>query len=245
MTTTPLGFVHAVEQNHLHLSVIGGGAAVQLPSGKAVTNPLDPVFVYNYVFGARRPLDLAAAEHAFRAAGRDYVHVSLSPSSWPGLEGQLAAAGFEQVETQSYRRASGTGAGAPGLLPVSPTEPEPFLEVWMAAWKAEGHDPEQRLGAVRRRLADPRSRAWRTADGSGVLLLFTAGPTTQLAHLAVEPSQQGRGLGRRVLERAPGLVPAGRPLWLFTQRGGRADRAAEQAGWERSHTAQDWLRPLG
>jgi hypothetical protein len=48
-------------------------------------------------------------------------------------------------------------------------------------------------------------------------------------------------VGRRVLELAPGLVPAGRPLWLFTMAGGSADRAAAAAGWELDHAASDWI----
>jgi hypothetical protein len=74
-----------------------------------------------------------------------------------------------------------------------------------------------------------------------VLLLFDSGTTTQLCHFAVSRAAQGRGVGRRVLELAPGLVPAGRPLWLFTAAGGSADRAAAAAGWELDHTAADWI----
>jgi hypothetical protein len=51
-------------------------------------------------------------------------------------------------------------------------------------------------------------------------------------------------VGRRVLERAAGLVPAGRPLWLFTSTGGPADRAAAGAGWALDHTATDWILDL-
>ena len=41
-----------------------------------------------------------------------------------------------------------------------------------------------------------------------------------------------------------GLVPAGRPLWLFTKAGGSADRAAAAAGWPLDHTAADWILDL-
>ncbi|HYN18073.1 MAG TPA: hypothetical protein VEY96_08320, partial [Actinomycetes bacterium] len=85
---------------------------------------------------------------------------------------------------------------------------------------------------------------YRTADGGGVLLLFDSGTTTQLCHFAVRRSAQGRGAGRRVLELAAGLVPAGRPLWLFTAAGGSADRAAAAAGWDLDHTATDWILDL-
>ncbi len=51
-------------------------------------------------------------------------------------------------------------------------------------------------------------------------------------------------MGRRVLELAAGLVPAGRPLWLFTAAGGSADRAAAAAGWDLDHTATDWILDL-
>ncbi|HET9291603.1 MAG TPA: GNAT family N-acetyltransferase, partial [Actinomycetes bacterium] len=61
---------------------------------------------------------------------------------------------------------------------------------------------------------------------------------------AVARSAQGRGLGRRMLELALGLVPAGRPLWLFTAAGGSADRAAAAAGWSLDHTATDWILSL-
>jgi GNAT superfamily N-acetyltransferase len=237
-----LGFVHACEQNHLHLSTVGGGTVVQLGSGKAVTNPLDPVFVYNFVFGVRRAFDLEGARRAFQAAGRDYVHVLASPSSHRGLPEELARLGFRHAESQSYRWAPGTGSGAPGLLELAPAGHERFLDVYHSAWGVRA--PSGRDQVVRRRLEDPRSRAYRSADGGGVFLLFSDGPSIQLAHLAVAADAQGRGVGRRMLELAPGLVSEGRPLWLFTEHGGGADRAAAAAGWQLAHTAEDWLLDL-
>lgn len=237
-----LGFVHACEQNHLRLSMVGGGSVVQLRSGKAVTNPLDPVFVFNFVFGVRTALDLDEAAEAFRAAGRDYLHVLDSPSSRRELPAELERLGFRKVETQAYHRARGTAKGAPGLLELAADRHEEFLEIFRSAW---GEGPSPRDEAVRRRLADPRARAFRSADAGGVLLLFADGPTTQLVHLAVAAGAQGRGLGRRMVELAPGLVPEGRPLWLFTELGGGGDAAASAAaGWERSHTADDWMLDL-
>jgi GNAT superfamily N-acetyltransferase len=237
-----LGFVHACEQNHMHLSTVGGGSVVQLDSGKAVTNPLDPVFVYNFVFGVRRAFDLEGAARAFRAAGRDYVHVLLSPSSGRDLSGALAGLGFRLTETQAYRWAPGTGAGAPGLLELGPDGHDQFLETYHSAWSVTGTSPRDEV--VRRRLADPRTRAYRGADGNGVFLLFSAGSTTQLAHLGVAAAAQGRGLGRRMLELAPGLVSRGQPLWLFTGRGGGGDRSAGAAAWQLAYTAEDWLLDL-
>jgi hypothetical protein len=237
-----LGFVHACEQNHLHLSMVGGGSMVQLRSGKAVTNPLDPMFVFNFVFGVRMGLDLAPAEAAFRDAGLDFVHVLVSPSSRQSLADDLAGVGFRRTETQAYHRATGTGEGAPGLLELGPERHHEFLEVFHSAWGV--NVPSPRDEAVRRRLEDPRVRAFRSADGNGVLLLFSDGPTTQLVHLAVAAGTQGQGTGRRMLQLAPGLVPAGRPLWLFTGRGGGGDAIAAKAGWEPSHTAENWIRDL-
>jgi hypothetical protein len=238
-----LGFVHACEQNHLNLSIIGGGGVVQLAAGKVVTCPLDPLFIYNYAFGVRRPLDLEGAAAAFRAAGRDYVHVLASPSSRPELAGELARLGFRQTETQAYRRTAGSGTGAPGLLALGADGFDRFLQVWRDAWGA-GDQTEGRQEAFRRRFGDPRSRPYRTADGSGILLLFDSGTTTQLCHFAVHAAAQGQGLGRRMLELARGLVPAGRPLWLFTAAGGAADRTAAAAGWTLDHTATDWILEL-
>ena len=237
-----LGFVHACEQNHLNLSVIGGGGVVQLAAGKVVTCPVDPLFVYNFAFGVRLAYDADGAAAAFRAAGRDYVHVLASPSSRPGLGGDLARLGYRHAEDQAYRRTAGTGSGAPGLLELGRDDVDAFLEVWRDAW---GHgDGTGREEACRRRFRDPRSRPYRTGDGDGVLLLFDSGPTTQLCHLAVRRSAQGRGVARRMLEGAGGLVPAGRPLWLFTKAGGSADRAAAAAGWPLAHTAAAWILPL-
>jgi GNAT superfamily N-acetyltransferase len=238
-----LGFVHACEQNHLNLSVIGGGGVVQLAAGKVVTCPVDPLFIYNFVFGVRLAYDAAGAEAAFKRAGRDYVHVLASPSSRPGLGDDLAGLGYRQIETQAYRRAAGTGSGAPGLLALGDGDFDAFLGVWRDSWG--DHDKTGgREEAYRHRFRDPRSRPYRTADGGGVLLLFDSGTTTQLCHFAVARSAQGRGLGRRMLELARGLVPAGRPLWLFTAAGGSADRAAAAAGWSLDHTATDWIKDL-
>jgi GNAT superfamily N-acetyltransferase len=239
-----LGFVHACEQNHLNLSIIGGGGVVQLAAGKVVTCPVDPLFIYNYVFGVRLAYDAAGAAAAFRAAGRDYAHVLASPSSRPGLAGDLAGLGYRHVEDQVYRRTSGTGSGAPGLLALEGDAFEAFLGVWRDSWGADDKT-DGREEAYRRRFRDPRSRPFRTADGGGVLLLFDSGTTTQLCHFAVRRSAQGRGVGRRMLELARGLVPAGRPLWLFTAAGGSADRAAAGAGWDLDHTATDWILDLG
>ena len=238
-----LGFVHASEQNHLNLSVIGGGGVVQLAAGKVVTCPIDPLFIYNWAFGVRLAYDAAGAEAAFKAAGRDYVHVLASPSSRPGLGDDLAGLGYRHAEDQAYRRTAGTGSGAPGLLTLGDGDLGRFLEVWRDAW-GSGDKTAGREEAYRRRFRDPRSRPFRTADGSGVLLLFDSGTTTQLCHLAVSRAAQGRGVGRRVLELARGLVPAGRPLWLFTMAGGSADRAAAAAGWDLDHTASDWILDL-
>ena len=237
-----LGFVHACEQNHLNLSVIGGGGVVQLAAGKVVTCPLDPLFVYNFCFGVRLAYDAAGAEAAFKAAGRDYVHVLASPSSRPGLGDGLAGLGYQHAEDQAYRRTAGTGSGAPGLLELGRGDVDAFLEVWRDAW---GHDGDTgREEAYRRRFQDPRSRPYRTGDGDGALLLFDSGPTTQLCHFAVRRSAQGRGVGRRMLALAGGLVPAGRPLWRFPKAGGSADRAAAAAGWPLDHTAADWILHL-
>lgn len=238
-----LGFVHACEQNHLNLSVIGGGGVVQLAAGKVVTCPVDPLFVYNFAFGVRLAYDADGAAAAFRAAGRDYVHVLASPSSRPGLGGDLARLGYRHAEDQAYRRTAGTGSGAPGLLELGDGDLDAFLEVWRDAWGADD-ETGGREEAYRRRFRDPRSRPYRTADGGGVLLLFDSGTTTQLCHFAVRRSAQGRGVGRRMLEGAGGLVPAGRPLWLFTKAGGSADRAAAGAGWSLDHTAADWILHL-
>jgi len=237
-----LGFVHACEQNHLNLSVIGGGGVVQLTAGKVVTCPVDPLFVYNWAFGVRLAYDAAGAEAAFKAAGRDYVHVLASPSSRPGLGDDLAGLGYRHAEDQAYRRTACTGSGAPGLLELGDGDVDAFLEVWRDAW---GHDHDTgREEAYRRRYRDPRSRPYRTGDGDGVLLLFDSGPTTQLCHFAVRRSAQGRGVGRRMLGLAGGLVAAGRPLWLFTKAGGSADRAAGGVGWALDHTAADWILEL-
>ena len=119
-----LGFVHACEQNHLNLSIIGGGGVVQLTAGKVVTCPVDPLFVYNFAFGVRLAYDAAGAEAAFKRAGRDYVHVLASPSSRPGLGDDLARLGYAHVEDQAYRRTAGTGSGAPGLLELGDGRPE-------------------------------------------------------------------------------------------------------------------------
>jgi GNAT superfamily N-acetyltransferase len=238
-----LGFVHACEQNHLNLSTIGGGGVVQLAAGKVVTCPLDRLFIYNYAFGVRRSFDLDTAAAAFRAAGRDYVHVAVSPSSHPGLADELAGLGFRHLEDQAYRRTSGTGTGASGLMELGRDDFDAFLGTWKAAWGANDLTGG-REEAYRRRFRDPRSRPYRTADGGGVFLLFDSGTTTQLCHLGVHATAQGRGLGRHMLELARGLVPAGRPLWLFTQAGGAADRTAAGAGWALDHAATDWILDL-
>ena len=235
--------MHACEQNHLNLSVIGGGGVVQLAAGKVVTCPVDPLFVSNWAFGVRLAYDAAGAEAAFKAAGRDYVHVLASPSSRPGLGDDLAGLGYRHAEDQAYRRTAGSGSGAPGLLELGDGDFDAFLEVWRDSWGAQDRTGG-REEAYRRRFRDPRSRPYRTADGGGVLLLFDSGTTTQLCHLALQRAAQGRGTCRRKLELARGLVPAGRPLWLFTEAGGSADRAAAAAGWTLDHSAADWILDL-
>ena len=238
-----IGFVHACEQNHLNLSIIGGGGVVQLAAGKVVTCPVDPLFIYNYAFGVRLAYDAAGAAAAFRAAGRDYAHVLASPSSRPGLAGDLAGLGYRHVEDQVYRRTAGTGSGAPGLLALEGDDFEAFLEVWRDSWGADDKT-DGREEAYRRRFRDPRSRPFRTGDGGGVLLLFDSGTTTQLCHFAVRRSAQGRGWAGGCWSWPAASLPAGRPLWLFTAAGGSADRAAAGAGWDLDHTATDWILDL-
>jgi GNAT superfamily N-acetyltransferase len=238
------GFVHATEANHSQLTLVGGGTVVQLdPSGKVVLSGTDPLFIYNWAFGIRLGVDLAGATEAFRSAGRPYVHICASPSSRGDLGDVLPGLGFKHFERQSYRRTTGTGAGAPGLLPYAREEAGAFVDFVLTGW---GLDPatDDRRAAYLRRFDDPRTRAFRNADGSGCLLLFDDGPTTQLCHLAVHPDARGAGVGRRLLELAAGLIPAGRPLWLFTELDGPGDRTAAAAGWARNHTADNWLLDL-
>jgi GNAT superfamily N-acetyltransferase len=139
-----------------------------------------------------------------------------------------------------YRRSSGTGTGGHGLIGLRWADFERFFAVWRSAW-GQRHDPTGREETFRARFADPRSHPYMTADGNGVLILFDAGQTTQLFHFAVAADFQGRGLGHRMLELATGLVCAGRPLWLSTDVGGRADLAAAAASWEVSHTTESWI----
>lgn len=80
--------------------------------------------------------------------------------------------------------------------------------MWRSAWGWQ-HGPTGREQTFRGRFADARSRPYRTGDGDGALILFDAGRTTQLFHLAVAADAQGRGLGRRMLELARGVVAAG------------------------------------
>lgn len=236
-----LGFAHATDANHLSLSLVGGGMVVQLTSGKVVTSDVDPLFIYNWAFGIRRGLDLGAATAAFQKAGRRYVHVVTGPASRRDLPDVLAASGFAHFETQSYRRTAGTGAGAPGLVPYARDDGDRFADLVLSA--GDGADEERRT-AYLRRFADPRGRPFRNAEDTGCFLLFDDGPTTQLCHLAVRRSARGQGVGRRLLQLAVGLVPAGRPLWLFTEADGAGDRTAAAAGWTRDHTAQNWLLEL-
>jgi ribosomal protein S18 acetylase RimI-like enzyme len=236
-----LGFVHACEQNHRNLSTVGGGNVAQLASGKVVTSAVDPFWLYNYAFGVRRALDLDELAGAFRAAGRDYLHVMASPSSRPGLAGELERLGFHREWEDLVWRAAGTGAGAPGLLRMGPGELDGYLATVRSAWGAEQVISERALAL---RLADGRSSAYRSADGTGVFALFASGPTTQLIHLAVAGGAQRRGVGRRMLELAPGLVAAGRPLWLSSDADGPAVRAAAAAGWTAAHGDGHWLLGL-
>jgi hypothetical protein len=235
-----IGFVHACEQNHLNLSIVGGGRVVQLTSGKVVTSPVDPFWVYNYAFGIRRPVAMDAVADAFRAAGRDYVHVMASPSSRAGLADELAALGFRRQWEDGIWRADGTGAGAPGLVQLGPDDLGAFLAIWRLAW---GGTPAAEDG-FGPRLADGRARAFRTAAADGVFALFESGPTTQLVHWAVAAGAQGQGIGRRMLALARGLVAAGRPLWLATDVNGAGQRAAAAAGWAAAHRTGHWLLDL-
>jgi hypothetical protein len=231
-----IGFAHAVDANHLSLSLVGGGRVVQLSSGKVVTSEADPLFIYNWTFGVRLRLDLEAVTAAFRAAGRPYAHVVAGPSSRRDLPGILAEHGFRHVESQSYRRAEGTGAGAPGLVPYDRDEADRFADLVTD----DQNDPVRREAYVRR-FADPRTRPFRDAADTGCFLLFDDGPTTQLCHLAVRKDARGHGVGQELLRLATGLVPPGRPLWLFSARDEAGDRTAQAAGWRRDHEAENWL----
>ncbi len=237
-----LGFVHACEQNHRNLSTVGGGSVLQLASGKVVTSAVDPFWLYNYAFGVRRALDLDELTGAFRAAGRDYLHVMASPSSRPGLAAELERLGFRLEWEDVVLRRAGTGAGAPGLRRLGPGGLDGYLATMRSAWGPEQMITERALAL---RLGDARSSAYRSAEGAGVLTLFASGPTTQLIHLAVAAGAQRQGVGRRMLELAPGLVAAGRPLWLSTDAGeGSVPRAAAAAGWTAAHRTGHWLLDL-
>ena len=109
-----------------------------------------------------------------------------------------------------------------------------------ASWEACGAFPIPALTAAQAldEALGIESGGWVVVNGAGGV---TGG---LLVQLAVARGAQGRGVGRRVLELARGLVPAGRPLWLFTAAGGSADRAAAGAGWALDHEATDWILDL-
>ncbi len=57
-------------------------------------------------------------------------------------------------------------------------------------------------------------RTYRTADGDGVLVLSRGLAGRWEASFEVEPAARGRGIGRRLVSAALGLVPAGSPLFV-------------------------------
>ena len=190
----------------------------------------------------RLAYDAAGAAAAFRRRPRLRPRARLAVVA-AGAGRRPGRARYRHVEDQVYRRTAGTGSGAPGLLALEGDDFEAFLEVWRDSWGPTTR-PTGREEASPAPVPGPAQPPFRTGDGGGVLLLFDSGTTTQLCHFAVRRSAQGR-VGRRMLELARGLVPAGRPLWLFTAAGGSADRAAAGAGWDLDHTATDWILDLG
>ena len=180
----------------------------------------------------RLAYDAAGAAAAFRAAGRDYAHVLASPSSRPGLAGDLAGLGYRHVEDQVYRRTAGTGSGAPGLLALEGDDFEAFLEVWRDSWGADDKT-DGREEAYRRRFRDPRSRPFRTGDGGGrpaAVRLRHHHPALPLRRAPLRP---GAGVGRRMLELARGLVPAAGPCGCSPRPAGRptGPRPAPAGTW--------------
>ncbi len=229
------GFVHATERNLLRLAMADGSSITALDSGRVVTNPVDPRPSGNYAFGLRRDVDLDAVGAAFRAAGRDTVHVLVSTSSRADLPEVLTSLGLEQRAVFRVWRAPGTATGAPGTVALDAVPGADALAEDGVLGEVPAPSPE----LVARRLRDVRAQAFRFVDGRGWTLLFADGPTTQVCHVGAADETAAA----RLLRLAAGMTDEGRSLWLRARMESELDRAAEAAGWADDHTVSSWVGP--
>jgi GNAT superfamily N-acetyltransferase len=89
---------------------------------------------------------------------------------------------------------------------------------------ADGRPPAVPLVATVADAAHPRAerasryrdgvRAWRTADGHGLLLLGRGLAGRYEVAFEVDPVARGRGLGRALASSALSVAPAGEPVWV-------------------------------
>jgi hypothetical protein len=206
---------------------------VQLAAGKVVTCPIDPLFIYNWAFGVRLAYDAAGAAAAFKAAGRDYVHVLASPSSRPGPGGRAGRARLPPrrgpgLPADRRHRVGGAGAAGPRRRRRRPVSGH------LAGRLGDGDQTRPR-GGLPAAVPGPRSRPFRTGDGERRAAAVRLRHHHPAVPLAVSPRRPGRGVGRGS-GAGPGWSPPAGPVAVH--HGRRVGRPGRRRGrLELDHTA--------
>jgi len=168
--------------------------------------PCDAIvaFTGHFVLAA----DVDATEVAARMPPGEFS-IPLAPASLLWLAAELD---LEPSTHDALLVTMGSGGGAP---------------TWLRRADDLAHPRVDR--ASRYRTVDS---VWTTDDGAGVLVLGRGLCDRWEIGYEIDPDARGKGLGRRLVAAARGLVPAGEPLWAQVAPGNAASlRSTLAAGF--------------
>jgi len=150
--------------------------------------------------------DVDAGEVRERLPAGDFsVWLSTPTLTWLGERLRSRPTTFDALLA-----AIGTGAGPPD-------------------WLCEATDLDHpRVARASRYRTD--MQIYSTGDGAGVLILGRGICGRREIGYEVAPAAQGRGLGRRLVAAARGLVPEGEPVWAQVAPGNAASMRSTMAG---------------
>lgn len=186
---------------------------------------------------------LAEAEAACRAQGAERLLFACGGESG---DGQAVAAhwGLALDHSEYVLVCKGPRperAKDPALQLVGLPDLEPVAALTEAAF---GDTPEEARSMAETTLSDPARQCWGLWEGEKLLAVAGVGPAAEglsIYSVAVDPAQQGQGLGRQLMAGLLAVLPRNRALVVEVDDGNRPARALYEAFGFRETRRQDYF----